>query len=284
MASIETRDLTFAYEGEPLALRGISIQIEDGEFVALIGQNGSGKTTLVKHFNGLLRPTSGQVLLEGEDIREAPIGLLARKVGYVFQNPDHQIFSATTREEIAFGPKNLGLPEVEIEARTQEALARFNLTPFADHQPAMLGFGLRRKVSIAAVYAMHTPVLVLDEPTTGLDWRSTTELMELIGELHRKGRTIILITHDMRVVAQYAPRCMVIRDGRVLVHDDTRAVFLQTELLQSTHIEMPQIAELSRRMAPHGLQGGLLTVAEFCDAYSQWINQPTGNRDHADHR
>lgn len=265
---LETRDLWFSYEDGPSALNGISINIEDNEFVAIIGQNGCGKTTMVKHFNGLLRPTKGQVLLYGEDIVGQPMGTLARTVGYVFQNPDHQIFNATTRAEIAFGPTNLGLSEAEVRERTDDALERFGLMPHADRQPAMLGFGLRRKVSIAAVYAMQTPVLILDEPTTGLDYKSTLELMELITDLHWQGRTIILITHDMRIVAEYAPRCLLICDGKILAHDDTRSVFKQRELLQSTHIEVPQISELGRRMVPHGMQNGILTVPEFCDAYS----------------
>jgi energy-coupling factor transporter ATP-binding protein EcfA2 len=269
---LETRDLWFDYEAGVSVLHGVSLDIEPGEFVAIIGQNGSGKTTLVKHFNGLLRPHRGQVLLDGEDIIHHSVGALARLVGYVFQNPDHQIFGATTHEEIAFGPVNFELPEDEVEARTAEALQSFHLTEYADMQPAMLGFGLRRKVSIAAVYAMQTPILILDEPTTGLDWKSTSELMQLIGGLNEQGRTIILITHDMRVIAEYVPRCMVIRKGEILIHDSTREVFRQAELLESTRIEVPQIAQLGRRMVPHGLQDGILTVPEFCDAYNDLMS------------
>jgi energy-coupling factor transport system ATP-binding protein len=206
------------------------------------------------------------VLLDGRDTRELTVGALARSVGYVFQNPDHQIFSATTREEIAFGPTNLGLAPVQIEHSTQDALACFNLLPYADRQPALLGYGLRRKVSIAAVYAMHTPYLVLDEPTTGLDHKSTTELMQLLIRLNRQGRTIILITHDMRVVTEYVPRCIVVREGKVLVHDDTRSVFGRHDLLKSTSIEIPQVCELGRRMA---MRDGVLTVAEFCERYAE---------------
>jgi energy-coupling factor transporter ATP-binding protein EcfA2 len=268
---IETRDLWFGYEDGPAALRGISIRIEPGEFVAIVGQNGSGKTTLVKHFNGLLRPRRGEVLLDGGDIARQPVGALARRVGYVFQNPDHQIFSATVREEIAFGPANLGLDQAEVEARTADALDRFNLAPHAESQPAALGFGLRRQISVAAVYAMQTPILILDEPTTGLDWKHIAGLMGLVKEVNAKGRTVILITHDMRIVANYAPRCMVIREGQALIHGDTRDVFRQAALLESTHLRPPQIAELGRRMEGHGLQAGILTVPEFCDAYGDLI-------------
>lgn len=269
MTGLETRDLWFAYQDGDAALRGVSVSIRPGEFVAVIGQNGSGKTTLVKHFNGLLRPTGGQVLLDSEDVGDKSVGTLARSVGYVFQNPDHQIFSPTTREEIAFGPANLGLSAEQVEHNTLDALRCFGLVAYADQQPALLGYGLRRKVSIAAVYAMHTPYLVLDEPTTGLDRKSTTELMQLLIRLNHQGRTIILITHDMRVVTEYVPRCIVVREGQVLVHDDTRAVFGQYDLLKTTSLEIPQVCELGRRMVVHGMRDGVLTVLEFCDAYSQ---------------
>ncbi len=266
---LEATDLWFAYDEGPSVLRGVSLEIKAGDFVALIGQNGSGKTTLAKHFNGLLRPSRGRVLLYGEDNRERSVAYLARTVGYVFQNPDHQIFSATTREEIAFGPRNIGLEESEVQRRTEQALAYFDLTAYADHQPAVLGFGLRRKVSIAAVYAMRTKVLILDEPTAGLDWKSAHEVMQRVSDLHRKGHTIILITHDMRLVAQYAPHCMVLRDGNMLANGDTRAIFEQADLLSETHIELPQICRLARRLKPFNLKGNSLTVAEFLEDYDK---------------
>lgn len=269
--SLEIRDLRFSYIDGPRVLNGISLTIESGDFVAVIGQNGSGKTTLVKHLNGLLRPTHGEVFLNGEDIGDKSVGELAQHVGYVFQNPDHQIFSATVRAELAFGPRNLGLDEATVERRVEDALARFALTPLADRQPAVLGFGLRRKVSIAAVYTMQTPVLILDEPTTGLDLKSTTDLMRLISELNQQGRTIILITHDMRVVAEYAPRCMVIRAGEILAYGDTREIFKQAELLRKTQISLPQISELGQRMTRFGMRDDVLTVPMFCESYSDML-------------
>lgn len=268
---IEARDLCFAYEEDRLALREISFTIETGDLVAIIGQNGSGKTTLVKHFNGLLRPTRGRVFLFGGDIRQRAIGDLARTVGYAFQNPDHQIFSATTREEIAFGPRNLGLSESEVIQRTEEALARFDLTEFAERQPATLGFGLRRKVSVAAVFAMGTPILILDEPTSGLDWKSTQELMSHVLERHRQGTTALLITHDMRLVAEFAPRCMVLDQGRIAAYGETSAIFRQERLLKTTHLQRPQIAELGRRMARHGVHDDVLTVTAFCQRYGALV-------------
>ena len=186
---IVVQDLWYGYSGEVAALRGIDLEIEDGDYVAVIGQNGSGKTTLVKHFNGLLKPTRGRVLVKLEtrnpkpetlvDTASLTVGQLAQTVGYVFQNPDHQIFCDTIREEFAFGPRNLGLPEAEVRRRVEEALARFDLEQYADRPPAVLGYGLRRKIGVAAVYSMRPRIFILDEPTSGLDWRSTVELMEL---------------------------------------------------------------------------------------------------------
>lgn len=259
-SSVLTLDsLSYAYDGTQAALNGIDLTIGAGEFVAIVGQNGSGKTTLVKHLNGLLRPTQGRVLLNGADIAATPVAALARTVGYVFQNPDHMIFSATVREEVAAGPRNLGLPEAEIAARTTAALRQFGLLPFAETQPALLGFGLRRKVSIAAVVAMQTAVLVLDEPTSGLDQRSTDELMAILTDLNRQGRTIVLITHDMRLIADHVPRCVVLHNGRLLADAPTRHIFQQPALLQQTQLEPPPVAQLGQRL---GLPA--LTLRDLC--------------------
>ncbi|NIO72318.1 MAG: ATP-binding cassette domain-containing protein [Anaerolineae bacterium] len=274
---IVVQDLWYSYDDEVTALRGIDLEIEDGDYVAVIGQNGSGKTTLVKHFNGLLKPTRGQVLVGGLGDREGSpllrdtegltVGQLAQTVGYVFQNPDHQIFCATTREELAFGPRNLGLPEAEVRRRVEEALARFDLEQYADRPPAVLGYGLRRKIGVAAVYSMRPRIFILDEPTTGLDWRSTMELMELIGEMHRNGHTIILVTHDMKLVAAFSQKSLVLREGQVLVYDDTRTVFKHSEILRDTQIEPPQITALAKRMVPYGMPDDVLSVGEFYAAY-----------------
>jgi energy-coupling factor transport system ATP-binding protein len=288
---IVVQDLWYSYGDEVTALRGVDLEIEDGDYVAVIGQNGSGKTTLVKHFNGLLRPTRGRVLVKHEtrntkhetleDTADLTVGQLAQTVGYVFQDPDHQIFCDTTREELAFGPRNLGLPEAEVRRRVEEALVRFGLEEYADWPPAVLGYGLRRKIGVAAVYTMRPRIFILDEPTTGLDWRgtmesttgldwrSTMELMALIGEMHRYGHTIILITHDMKLVAEFSQKSLVLREGRVLVYDDTRTVFKHSEVLKDTQIEPPQITQLAKRMVPYGLPDDVLSVGEFYAAYCE---------------
>jgi len=272
-SAIVVQDLWYSYGDEVTALRGIDLEIEDGDYVAVIGQNGSGKTTLVKHFNGLLKPMRGRVLVRGnnglQDTAGLTVGQLAQTVGYVFQNPDHQIFCDTTREELAFGPRNLGLPEAEVRRRVEEALVRFDLEEYADRPPAVLGYGLRRKIGVAAVYAMRPHIFILDEPTTGLDWRSTMELMELIGEMHRHGHTILLVTHDMKLVAAFSQKSLVLRDGQVLAYDDTRTVFKHSEVLRDTQIEPPQITQLAKRMVPYGMPDDVLSVEEFYAAYCE---------------
>jgi energy-coupling factor transport system ATP-binding protein len=281
---IETKELKFSYPDGPPVLHGISATINRGDFVAVIGQNGSGKTTLAKHFNGLLRPNCGEVCLFGESIADKQVSDLAQHVGYVFQNPDHQIFSATVREELNFGPRNLGLDKATVDRRTDAALEYFALTSVADRQPAVLGFGLRRKVSIASVYSMQTPVLILDEPTSGLDLKSTNDLMKLVGELNRLDHTIVIITHDMRIVAEYVPRCMVIRAGEIVAYDTTREIFRHEKLLRETQISLPQISELGKRMTAHGMRDDVLTVSEFCEAYSGMLATATeGNRSADNH-
>jgi cobalt transport protein ATP-binding subunit len=274
--AIVVQDLWYSYGDEVTALRGVDFEIEDGDYVAVIGQNGSGKTTLVKHFNGLLKPTRGRVLVGGLDSRTCSglrdtagltVGQLAQTVGYVFQNPDHQIFCDTAREELAFGPRNLGLSEKEVKRRVEETLARFDLEEYADRPPAMLGYGLRRKIGVAAVYSMQPRIFILDEPTTGLDWRGAMELMELIGEMHHNGHTIILVTHDMKLVAEFSQKSLVLRDGQILVYDYTRTVFKHSELLRDTQIEPPQITALAKRMVPYGMPDDVLSVEEFYTAY-----------------
>lgn len=265
--SIVVENLWFQYSDEIVALRGIDLEIPRGALVAVLGQNGSGKTTLVKHFNGLLQPTRGRVLVNGQDTARRSIGQLAHSVGYVFQNPDHQLFSATVREEIEFGPRNLGLSAEKVARRTEGTLDLFGLAERAGDPPALLGFGLRRKISIAAVYSMQPEILILDEPTTGLDWQSTLDMIHLLTGLHHAGHTILLVTHDMKVAAMLAELTLVLREGEVLLFEETRSVFRQAGILAETQIEPPQIAQLANRMHPLGMPQGVLTVEECFAAY-----------------
>ena len=261
--AVEVRELWYWYEGPALALQDVNLAIECGDYVAIVGQNGSGKTTLAKHFNGLLRPKLGSVWLDGENTAHRTVGELARRVGYVFQNPHHQIFGSSVREELAFGPRNLGLEEAEVQERVLEALKAFDLEPFANAPPALLSFGLKRKVTLASVYTMRPQVLVLDEPTLGLDRGAARDLMGHVERLHRNGHTIVLITHDMRLVAECASRMVVLHQGRLLAYDYTRAVFQRSELLRQAFLVRPQISELARDLKPYGVSGDALSVGEL---------------------
>jgi energy-coupling factor transporter ATP-binding protein EcfA2 len=254
------QDLAFHYSGGSAALKDVSLQIHEGDFVAVLGQNGSGKTTLVKHLNGLLRPSHGRVWFNQKDVSTLSIAELARSIGFVFQNPDHMIFSPTVREEIAAGPQYLGLSDELIGERVEQMLTLFDLHQYADLQPALLSFGLRRKVSVAAVVAMQTTVLILDEPTSGLDQRSTAEMMKLLGQLHQQGRTIIMITHDMNVVAEHIPSVVLMHAGQNIFGGTTENLFAQPGLLQKTGLDRPQITELGQRLKVDGI---LLTVDAF---------------------
>ncbi len=268
---LEAQDLWFRYPDGPEALRGVTLRIEGGEYVALIGLNGSGKTSLAKQFNGLLRPGRGRVRVDGADTGSRSIAELARQVGYAFQNPDHQIFSPTVRDELAFGPRNLGASDAEVSARVEALLERFQLGPVADRPPALLGHGQRRKIALAAVLAMQTPALILDEPTAGLDAASVNELFELLDELHQGGRTIVLITHDLRRVAERAPRCLVLDQGQLHLDGPTRTILADAEGLAGAGLAPPAVPALCRRLTPLGFPPDRLTATEFCTAYADRI-------------
>ena len=259
-AAVQVEGLHFEYDKGVEVLRGIDLTIRKGEFVAIIGQNGSGKTTLVKHFNGLLRPTSGRILVNAAETAQKTVAQLSRTVGYLFQNPDHQIFSTTVEDEIAFGPKNLGVGRDEIEKRVAEALKLVGLEDYRKVPPSTLGLGQRRKVTLAAIVAMKPDVMVLDEPTTGIDWNGSLQLMDSVTELNKQGHTIVTITHSMRVVAQYAHRTVVLANGKVILDGPTREVFAQPDILKTTFLAPPQITCLAQDL---GLDPKTLSVDEF---------------------
>jgi energy-coupling factor transport system ATP-binding protein len=266
--ALELVDVWFWYEDESApVLRGVDLTVLRGEFVALVGANGSGKTTLTKQFNGLLRPRRGQVRVAGQGTAKRSIGELARQVGFLFQHPEQQIFSATVREEVAFGPRNLGLPHHEVEARVEAALDRFDLTAIADRPPAVLSYGLRRQVTLASLAAMDPPVLVLDEPTVGLDAADQRETFRWLSELHGQGRTILLVTHDMTLAAEHCDRIIALHAGQVIADGAPVGVFRQPELLASTSLAPPPVMALAQALRSCGLQVEGLTVDAFCHEY-----------------
>lgn len=265
---LDVAGLWFWYDDENApALRSLDLAIQRGQFVALVGANGSGKTTLVKHFNGLLRPRRGRVRVAGEDTVGRTVGELARQVGYLFQHPEQQIFGATVRQELAFGPRNLGLAMAEVEARVEAALARFDLLAVADRPPAILSYGLRRRVTLASLAAMDPPVLVLDEPTVGLDAPGLHETFNWLVELQAQGRTIVLVTHDMALVAEYADRVVVLHEGQIIGDGAPADIFEEADLLARASLTPPPLVALARVLRPYGLRGDALTLDAFCERF-----------------
>ncbi|MEM3506567.1 MAG: energy-coupling factor transporter ATPase [Candidatus Bathyarchaeia archaeon] len=262
---IEVEDLWHTYPNGIHAIQGISLKIYKGEFLAIIGQNGSGKTTLVKHFNGLLKPTKGKVIVGGVNTLKSTVGMLSRKVGYVFQNPDHQIFATSVYEEIAYGPKNMKLSKEEIDKRVKEALNFVGLEGYEEKNPFLLNKGERQRIAFASIFAMRPQVFIVDEPTTGQDYQGSENMMKMLKKLNEKGCTIIIITHDMRIVAEYAQRIIVLSNGKILADGPTRAIFSQPELLKKSFLAPPQITQLSQKLVDYGFKPYTLSVDEMFD-------------------
>jgi energy-coupling factor transport system ATP-binding protein len=245
---IQCRGLEHTYPSGVKALDGVDLEIYRGEMVAIVGQNGSGKTTLAKHFNGLLYPTGGSISVHGLPTQEQGVFKLGQKVGYVFQNPDHQIFSETVFDEVAFGPRLSGLAEEEITRRVQEALEAVGLSGYEEQDPFSLTKSGRQRVAVAGVLASRPEVLILDEPTTGLDYAEQRGLMELVKRLNENGSTIIFITHHMWVVAEYARKVFVIKDGRLFLQGTTRQVFSHESELAEACLRPPHFVQFTNRL------------------------------------
>lgn len=242
--AIEVQDVHFSYVPETEILHGINMTVYEGEFLSIVGQNGSGKTTIVKHFNGLLKPTSGHVLIFGEKTSDHTISYLSTKVGYCFQNPDHQIFSSRTWDEIAYGPKNLGVRDSEIKEVVEKVSKILGIEDLLEENPYNLSKGQRQQVAVASILAMSPDVIVVDEPTTGQDPRQSREMMDLMKSLNEEyDKTIVVITHDMNIAAEYSDRLVVMHSGNVLVEGTPREVFAQEDLLKQSNLEPPQITK-----------------------------------------
>lgn len=245
---LQAEDLIYTYPlGEEKALKRINLTIHDGEFIALLGQNGSGKTTLAKHFNGLLKPTSGRMLVKGKPTVDYSHKELSRRVGYVFQNPDHQIFARTVEEEIGFGLKMLDTESIIIRQKVTEALAVVELQGYEKKMPFTLTKGERQRVAVASVLAVQPQVIILDEPTTGLDYVHQRRMMLLLKQLNQKGHTIVIITHSMWVAAEYACRTIVLKEGAIILDGPTRNIFAQESKLAEASLAPPPLVQLSNR-------------------------------------
>ncbi len=239
--------ITHAYPESGPAVTDVSLSITAGEFIALLGQNGSGKTTLAKILSGLLTPSQGHVWLRGQELGRLPLHAVAQEVSYVFQNPDHQLFADTVEEEVAFGPRNIGLAAPEIATRVQEALAAVGLSALRQHDPFLLGRGERQRLAVAALLALRPQVLILDEPTTGLDYPEQLQMMELLRTLHQQGRTIIIITHVPWVAAEYVQRALLMAQGRLLWDGSLRELCAHPELCARAAFRPPEVTLLGAR-------------------------------------
>jgi energy-coupling factor transport system ATP-binding protein len=276
----------FRYEDGTVALKDVSFRIAQGEKVAIVGPNGSGKTTISKHFVGLLKPSQGRVLVDGKDTRKSSTRDLARRIGFVFQNPEHQFVSDTVRAEVAFSLGQLGLDEAEIKRRVEHELSVFNLNGLTDRHPFSLSGGERRRLSVATMIIARPEVLILDEPTYGQDKSNTVRMMEslfqaLAEEESAAGITLVLVTHDMKLVAGYAERAIVMREGSVAFDGGTDQLFLDPDLLRAANLEYPPLFELSRALRERGanLPSSLLRPEDFVNAVDAVpAGQPGGGR------
>ncbi len=271
---IEVIDLDFEYPDGTQALKDINLKIKRGEFIALIGQNGSGKTTLSKCLNGLYKPTRGDIIVDGLNSKKGSIVQMVKRVGYVFQNPDHQLFNNNCWDEIAYGPRNIQLSEEEVQERVEEAIDVVGLPKiYHDEHPFFLSKGLRQRVAIASILALRPQVIIVDEPTTGQDTKQSLEIMDFLQELNQShGHTIIIITHDMPIVGKYARRVIAMANARIMADGTTREVFTQSNLLQETFLAPPQITQLAQADPTLGFAPGTLTVNEMVDQYLAMVS------------
>lgn len=261
---IEVKDLCHRYPHlEANALDKINLKVYRGERVAVLGANGAGKSTLFKHLNGILRSFSGEVLIKGEKITKKNIRMCRETVGIVFQDPDDQVLAPSVEEDVAFGPINMGLSREEVEMRVKEALEMVGLKGFEDRAPHHLSGGQKKLVAIAGILAMRPEVIVLDEPTAGLDPLSSARILELITKMNRElGITLLLSTHDVDVVPYFAERVFVLHHGKLEADGSPEAIFNDPELLRKAHLKLPRVAEVFELLQQEGIDVNIQITAE----------------------
>ncbi|PIE82516.1 MAG: energy-coupling factor ABC transporter ATP-binding protein [Chloroflexi bacterium] len=280
--AVVVRDLSFRYGNTALlspighsqargqALNNINLRVPKGDFLAIVGANGAGKTTLAQHLIDVLEPPVGSIFLDGDDVTTISSRKLIRRVGYVFQNPEHQFITNSVAHEVGFGLRLMGKSEAEIESRTTSLLTQFGLIKLAKANPFTLSHGEKRRLSVATMLAVGQEILILDEPTFGQDQRNATALMQILKELHAAGRTVIIITHDMTLVAEYAQHVAVMAAGNLLFHGETAVAFAQPQLLKKARLTLPPLAELSQQLATSTpALGNLYTVRQFLDRVTE---------------
>lgn len=251
---INAKNLVYSYDDGTKALKGIDFQISKGDMVALIGRNGAGKSTLLLHLNGILKPDKGEIFIDGEELKYNKKSLIKfrQKVGIVFQNPDDQIFAPTVEEDVAFGPLNLKLSQKETQKRVTEALERVGMSGFEKKAPHYLSGGQKKRVAIAGILAMKPEMIILDEPTAGLDPAGVKKIMDLLKELNNEGITILVSTHDVDLVAEFASNVYVMSDGEIIGKGTPEEIFNNEEIIEKAYLRLPIIAELFKKLEDSG--------------------------------
>ena len=246
MKIIETNNVTYEYPDGTKALEEVNFNAEEGKIVALLGPNGAGKSTLFLHFNGILRPTKGSLVVDGEKLKYEKKDLLKirQKVGIVFQNPDDQLFAPTVLEDVAFGPMNMGLSNEDVEQRVKEALTRVGMDGYEKKAPHHLSGGQKKRVAIAGILAMKPKIMVLDEPTSGLDPKGASQILRLLYQLNSEGMTIVISTHDVDFVPIYASKVYIISHGKIIKEGNPQEVFEDVDTIRGANLRLPRIAHL----------------------------------------
>jgi energy-coupling factor transport system ATP-binding protein len=253
-------NVSFTYPSGLQALQNVSLKVQPGDFVAIMGENGAGKTTLAKHLNGLLKPTIGSVTVDGEDTRKVSVAHLSKKVGLVFQNPDHLLFSETVKHEVAYGLKNLGFAPDVVEKQVVRTLEALDLGVFADTSPFLLSGGERKRVALAAILAWEPDYLVLDEPTIGQDYQQKERLRNFIFQLYTQGKAVVMITHDVEFVAESDPKVVLLSKGSIVAQGSADRVLSRDDIVDRASLVKPQMARLFARLSEYGLPREVVEV------------------------
>lgn len=265
---LETVNLNYTYPDKTHAITDINIQINKGEKVAVIGSNGAGKSTLFAHFNGLKEPSSGEVKINGKKIiyEKNELMEVRQKIGIVFQNPNDQLFAPSVIEDVAFGPMNLGLAIEEVDRRVEEALEMVEMSGFEKKAPHHLSGGQQKRVAIAGIIAMHPEIMILDEPTAGLDPQGVNQVLKILQDLNKEGMSIVISSHDVEMITEFADKIFVIHDGRIINQGTTEEVFANHKILKEAHLRPPKSSEILHRLQKQGLDVEMkLTPKEACD-------------------